>query len=43
MKESIGAIEYIECSALADDNLHSVFEEIIQVSLQKEKYNCVIL
>lgn len=43
MKESIGAIEYIECSALADDNLQSVFEEAIQVSVQKEENYCVIL
>lgn len=43
MREGIGATEYIECSALADDNLRSVFEQVIEVSIQKEKYNCAIL
>lgn len=48
MRQEIGALRYIECSALTQQNLHMLFEEAIRVGLErqekpKKKCSCLCL
>lgn len=40
MKKRIGAVKYVECSALANEGLEAIFVEAVRAAIQKPKRNC---
>lgn len=39
MARSVGAVAYLECSALLHDNVHAVFQEAVEVALSSSSSN----